>query len=189
MWAETYTSLRGSPYYNSRIKNTSYRYRYVGKKENGEIRRSLIHGPFIPLHGIAREASLEELLSKHLTEHESKQLLAMAISKIVSPLPLSSLKIWYDGTSLSRSLGVEMKSRRIGELLDKIGTSDLTGKLNPDSSLLYDITFVPSYSSVEIVEYGHAKDHPEPEQVNLSLVMEKKRRLPIAFEGIQRKHH
>ena len=81
------------PYYNSRIKNTSNRYSYVGNKENGKIRitlprRSLIHGPFIPLLGIVREASLEELLSK--------QLLAMTISKIVRPLLLSSLETWRE---------------------------------------------------------------------------------------------
>ena len=43
------------PYYNSKIQNTSYHYRYIGKKDSGEIRkirsvlprRSLIHGPFM----------------------------------------------------------------------------------------------------------------------------------------------
>lgn len=41
------------PYYNPKIRNTSYHYRYVDRKDNGEIRkirsvlpkRSLIHGP------------------------------------------------------------------------------------------------------------------------------------------------
>jgi len=45
------------PYYNPRIKNTSYHYRYMGKKDNGGTRkvriilprRSLIHGPLIPI--------------------------------------------------------------------------------------------------------------------------------------------
>ena len=44
------------PYYNPRIRNTSYHYRYVGRKDHGEIRkirsslpiRSLVRGPFIP---------------------------------------------------------------------------------------------------------------------------------------------
>ncbi len=44
-------------YYNPKIKNTSYHCRYVGRKDNGETRkirsilprRSLIHGPFIPI--------------------------------------------------------------------------------------------------------------------------------------------
>lgn len=48
------------PYHNSKIKNTSYHYRYVGRKDNGGTRkvrnvlprRSLIHGPFIPIMSI-----------------------------------------------------------------------------------------------------------------------------------------
>ena len=67
----TYVYERES-YYNSRIKNTSYRYRYVGKKEGGETRRirstlprrSPIHGPFIPLLGISKSLGIEELLKK-----------------------------------------------------------------------------------------------------------------------------
>ena len=45
------------PYYNPKIRNTSYHYRYVGRKDDGRVRkirsvlpkRSLIHGPFIPI--------------------------------------------------------------------------------------------------------------------------------------------
>ena len=91
--------------------------RRTGRSGAHYPQRKLDPWPVCPLLGIVREASLEELLSKHLTEHESKQLLAVAISKIVRPFPLSSLETWYDGKSLSRSLGVEMKSRRIGNCL------------------------------------------------------------------------
>jgi transposase len=41
---------------------------------------------------------------------------------------------------------------------------------------------VPSYSSAGILEYGHAKDHPELEQVNMGLIMERSRRIPLSFE-------
>ena len=51
------------PYYNPKIRNTSYHYRYVGRKDDGGIRkirsvlpmRSLIHGPFIPIMKIVKE--------------------------------------------------------------------------------------------------------------------------------------
>ena len=67
MSMERYTSMRGVPYYNPRIKNTSYHYRYVGKKENDETRkarsilprRSLIHRPFIPIMGIVNDLALK----------------------------------------------------------------------------------------------------------------------------------
>ncbi len=53
---------------------------------------------------------------------------------------------------------------------------------NPGNSLLYDITSLPSYGSAEILEYGHAKDHPELEQINLGMVMERTRNIPLFFE-------
>ncbi len=77
---------------------------------------------------------------------------------------------------------MNLDSRRNSELMHKIGYSDLyrrfsqdlMKKLRPNDSLLYDMISVSSYSSASIFEYGHAKDHQELEQVNLSLVMEKK---------------
>jgi transposase len=41
---------------------------------------------------------------------------------------------------------------------------------------------LPSYGSAEILEYGHAKDHPELEQINLGMVMERSRNRPLFFE-------
>jgi len=168
------------------------------KKENGETRkvriilprRSLIHGPFIPIMGIVNAFGIEEMLKKHLTEYESMQIIAMAVSKVVRPLPASSLETWFEGTSLSKSMNVHLESRRISELLDKIGSSDLYRRFSSDlisrisagNSMLYDITSLPSYGSAEILEYGHAKDHPELEQVNMSMILERRRRIPLSFE-------
>ena len=186
------------PYYNPKIRNTSYHYRYVGRNDNGEIRkirsvfpkRSLIHGPFIPIMKIVRDIGIEEMLEKHITEMESREIIAIAVSKIVRPLPLSSTDAWFEGTSLSRTLSVDLKSQRISELLDRIGksdlyrqfSSDLISRINPGNSLLYDGTDVTSYGSAEILEYGHAKDHPELEQINLGMVMERSRNMPLFFE-------
>ena len=159
------------PYYNPKIRNTSYHYRYVGRRDDGGIRkirsvlpkRSLIHGPFIPIINIVREMGIEEMLKKHLTQTESMEIIAIAVSKIVRPLPLASIDTWFDGTSLSRTMGVDLKSQRISELLDRIGKSDLyrqfsrdlISRFNPGNSLLYDITSLPSYGPEEILEYGH----------------------------------
>ncbi|MCL4480358.1 MAG: hypothetical protein M1113_02595 [Candidatus Thermoplasmatota archaeon] len=41
---------------------------------------------------------------------------------------------------------------------------------------------IPVYSPLEILEYGHAKDHPELEQINMSMVMERSRNIPLFFE-------
>ena len=112
------------------------------------------------------------------------------MSKIVRALPVSSIDIWFEGTSLSGTMNVHLKSQRISELLDRIGksdlfkqfSSDLIWRISPGNSLLYDITSVPSYSSAGILEYGQAKDHPDFEQINMGMVMERSRNIPLFFE-------
>jgi transposase len=82
----------------------------------------------------------------------------------------------------------------ISRLLDSIGESDLYRSFSkrfityvkPEGSLPYDITSVPSYSSMPMFQYGHAKDHPELAQLNLFIVMEKKRTLSLSFETYSR---
>ncbi|MCL4356968.1 MAG: transposase [Candidatus Thermoplasmatota archaeon] len=186
------------PYYNPKIKNTSYHYRYVGRKDDGGIRkigsvlprRSLIHGPFIPIMKIVNDLGIVDMLMKHLTESESREIISIAVSKIIRPLPLASIDTWFDGTSLSRTMNADLKSKRISDLLERIGksdlyrqfSSDLISRINPGNSLLYGITSLPSYESAEILEYGHAKDHPELEQINLGMVMERSRNMPLFFE-------
>lgn len=54
--------------------------------------------------------------------------------------------------------------------------------MKPESSLLYDITTIASYSGNGMFEFGHAKDHGDLPEINLSLVMERRRSLPILFE-------
>ena len=187
-----------TPYYDPVIKNTKYHYKYAGKEDKGEVRkvrsvlprRSLVYGPFIPLLAIVNQIGLPGMLESYLTKEESRKILAMAISKVVRPLPMSSIQTWYEGTYLSTLFPVNIDSRRNSELMDKIGSSDLyrrfshdlIKKLHPGNSLLYDITSIPSYSTASIFEYGHAKDHQELEQINLSLVMERDRQVPLSFE-------
>ena len=54
--------------------------------------------------------------------------------------------------------------------------------VKPESSLLYDITTIASYSTNSMYEYGYAKDHGNHPEISLSLVMESRRSLPILFE-------
>ena len=93
------------PYYNPRIRNTSYHYRYVSRKDNGKTRkirsalpiRSLIHGPFIPIMKIVNDMGIVDMLEKHLTETESREIIAIAVSKIVRHCP------WHPSTHDSRA--------------------------------------------------------------------------------------
>ena len=133
---------------------------------------------------IVRDMGIMDILKMHLTEQEARHVLTLAVSKVVRPLPQASINTWYDGTHLSVLMPASLTSQRNGDLMEKIGISDLyrkfshdlVEKLHPGDSLLYDITSIPSYSSLDIFEYGHAKDHPDLEQVNLSMVMERSHR-------------
>ncbi len=81
-------------------------------------------------------------------------------------------------------------SQRNSELMNKIGSSDLyrkftvdlIKKLNANSSLMYDITSIPSYSHESVFEYGYAQDLENLKQVNFSMVMERERRIPLYYE-------
>jgi transposase len=74
--------------------------------------------------------------------------------------------------------------------MEKIGSSDLyqrfsrdlIRKLDPEASLMYDITSIPSYSIAPVFEYGHAKDQQDLEQINFSMFMEKRRSVPLYYE-------
>ena len=76
------------PYYNPKIRNAGYHYRYVGRKDDGGIRkirsvsprRSLIYRPFIPIMNIVNDLGIADMLKKHLTESESKGIIAIAVS-------------------------------------------------------------------------------------------------------------
>ena len=155
-----------TPYYDRTLKNTKYHYKYVGREVNGEARkirsvlprRSLICGPFIPIMRIVRDLGIEDILKLHLTEPETWHILALAISKVVRPLPQASISTWYEGTHLSVLMPASLTSQRNSDLMEKIGLSDLYRKfshdlverLHPGDSLLYDITSIPSYSSLDI---------------------------------------
>ena len=184
-----------TPYYDRTLKNTKYHYKYVGKEVDGVPRRvrsdlprrSLVSGPFIPIMRVVSDMRIEDILKLHLTEPEARHELALVISKVVRPLPQASISTWYEGTHLSVLMPANLPSQRNSDLMEKIGLSglyrkfshDLVERRYPGDSPLYDITFIPSYSSLDIFECGHAKDHHDLEQVNLSMVMERDRRVPL----------
>lgn len=103
---------------------------------------------------------------------------------------MKSIPVWIEGTHLLILLGVILNSSGIGRLLDRIGESDLYRRFSknfmsgtkPEGSLLSDITTISAYSSLPIFEYGHAKDHADPLQLNLPIVMEKRRFLSVTVE-------
>ena len=162
----------------------------VGRVRITLPRRSYIYGPFLPPVKIMDSLHIGEILSSITGKKRSAEIIALAMSKIVRPLPMKSIPAWIEGTHLPNLPGVNLNSSGISRLLDRIGESDLYRRFSKnfmsgiklEGSLLYDITTIPAYSTLLIFEYGHAKDHAGLPQLNLSIVMEKRRFLPVAFE-------
>ena len=186
------------PGYDSKAKNTAYKYRYLGKDINGKIGRvritlpgrGYIYGSFLLLVKIMDSLHMGEILSSITGKKRSAEIITLAMSKILRPLPMKSNPAWSEGTHLPNLLGVNLNSSGKSRLLDGIGESDLYRRfsknfmsgIKPVGSILYDISTIPAYSSLPIFEYGHAKDHADPLQLNLPIVMEKRRFLSVTVE-------
>ena len=147
-------------------------------------------GHFPALTRITDSLHMGEVLSSITRKKRSAEIIELAMSKIVRPLSMKSIPAWIEGTHPPNLLGVNLNSSGISRLLSRIGESDFYWRfsknfmsgIKPDSSLLYNITTIPAYLLLSIFEYGHAKDHADLPQLNFSIVMEKRRFLPVAFE-------
>ena len=185
-------------YWDREKKKTRYHSKYLGvQKENGieKIRTHLprnifVYGPFIPVLRIIREMGIESTLDSFFNREDRNAIIAFTAARAIRSLPADLVRTWYDGTYLSREYPCDVSSQHISRLLNDIGDSAIPDRffsafsslMKPQSSLLYDITTIASYSTNSIFEYGHAKDHADLPEINLSLVMERKRSLPVLFE-------
>ena len=76
---------------------------------------------------VVRDMGIEDILKLHLTEPEVRHVLGLDISKV----------------------GISDLYRKFSHGLMK--------RLHPGDSLLFDVTSIPSYCSLDIFEYRHAK--------------------------------
>jgi len=62
----------------------------------------------------------------------------------------------------------------MGKLLKDLGTN---------STLMYDITSLSSYSKlIDLLEYGHSRDDPSLPQLNMSMIVDKKLGIPVMYD-------
>jgi hypothetical protein len=88
-----------TPRYEPKTRNTSYKYRYLGNNMDGKLgkvritlpRRSYIYGSFLPLIRFKDSMHLSEILSSLVGKKRSAEIIALAMSKIVRPLPMKSI--------------------------------------------------------------------------------------------------
>jgi len=187
-----------TPYYDPETKRNRQHSRYLGKLVEGEpvrVRSSLprstcSYGEFIPLLNVLREQRIEEILAVHMPEKDAGALVILALNHVVRPLALYHIQSWYEGSILSRIYpGALLSSRSLSKLLSRIGESDLPVEFfkeviqGASSTLIYDITSLSSYSRlIKLLEYGYNRDGLDLPQVNLSLVIDKDRGIPVMYD-------
>jgi transposase len=200
------------PYYDKEKKQIRHHSRYLGKNMNGKpvkIRevmntdtgsfllpsRSMTsygYGELLPVLKIIKDLHIDRYLGDVLNEQQRNMVLTMSISRMVRPTALHTLKTWYEGSFLS-SLYPELplSSQNISDLLEKTGESSIPsafmGKLlqgvKTKSTLLYDCTSFSSYSTlIDLLEYGYNRDDMDLPQVNLSMIVDKKRGIPVMYD-------
>ncbi|MCX6666605.1 MAG: IS1634 family transposase [Euryarchaeota archaeon] len=200
------------PYYDKEKKQIRHHSRYLGKNMNGKpvkIRevmntdtgsfllpsRSMTsygYGELLPVLNIIKDLHIDRYLGDLLPEQQRNVMLTMSISRMVRPIALHMLKTWYEGSFLS-SLYPELplSSQSISDLLEKIGESTVPsafmGKLlqgvKTKSTLLYDCTSFSSYSHlIDLLEYGYSRDDADLPQINLSMIVDKKRGIPVMYD-------
>jgi len=189
-------------YYDKTSKRTRQHSRYLGKAVDGkpvkvrEIsgvpKMALNYGEFLPCFATAEEYDLKRRLSHYLTEKEVDAVLTLTFNRVLRPLAMTQIGSWYEGTILSAKYpDTPLSSQYLSNLLVKVGQEgipfkffqDLINDLSSHNTLFYDITSISSYTSaISFFEYGHNRDGVNLPQVNMSLVVDKERGIPIFYD-------
>ena len=196
-----------TPYYDPEKKQIRHKSRYLGKNINGtpvKVRTEGIpgiaavpteahtHGNLLPLLDIIRELRIDAYLAELTHERERETILALACNRIVRPLAMHQVATWYEESSLVLTHpDLPLSSQSISELLAELGTSGVPEKfmerlvrnLSTDSTLIYDITSLSSYSQfISLLEYGYNRDGLELPQVNFSLILDTAQAIPVMYD-------
>ena len=117
---------------------------------------------------------------------------ALAFNRIVRPTAMKNVDSWYEGTSLAlESPQINFTSQRISELLGRLGESNIPDRFmsqliegtGTKNTLIYDITSLSSYSQlINLLEYGYNRDGESLPQINLSLILDKDKGIPVMYD-------
>ena len=176
---------------------------YLGRKdeETGEIvdtkkcskpKNSYRFGSVYLLKKISGELGLSKLLSDIFPDN-FEEYLALAFYKIIESAPYYLYDLWQEENHIFAKS--KLSSQRISEVLLSLGQdekgierffNDWITLNNEDSSVMFDITSISSYSkNNELLEFGYNRDKEDLEQINLGLISKEKGinaiHLPLAY--------
>lgn len=195
-----------TPYYDQKTKTVKHKSKYLGKNVNGNPikvrsqtgplistpKKVLSHGEYLPLLKIIDDLKLEDVLLKLLPEQHVWTALTIAMNYLIKPIASSHIKCWYEGTILSETHpDLPLSSQSISKFFDLIGNSTahidfsnhLARGISTSSTLVYDITSISSYSQlIKHLEWGYNRDGLALPQINMSLVVDKEKEIPIMYD-------
>ena len=191
-----------TPYYDKESKHIRQHSKYLGKYEDGKIKRvgytllvsAYDYGELVPFLKIEEDLKVNEILQTLLPEDVAHTVIALAINRIVSPVSMDNLKTWYDRTYLSQVYGsLSLSSQSLSNLLKKLGESGINVdfssrfiknlELERREALIYDITSLSSSSKlIDILEYGYNCDGLDLPQLNLFLIAHKTLGIPMFYD-------
>ena len=150
------------------------------------------YGEFLPLQKITDELKIGEYIGDLFNEKDRNMIVVMALNRVIRPTAMYNLKKWYENSTLSLQWPeLPLKSQNISNLLAKVGDSDIPsmfmGKmfrnLGTERTLVYDLTSFSSYSHlINLLEYGYSRDDSTLPQVNLSMIVDKEKGIPVMYD-------
>jgi len=188
-------------YWDKEKKSPRQKRRYLGKvdPETGKITRfkyakpvgALDYGDVAFVSQCFSATGLEDILTRVYGDSVGKILKILSMSRVVNPVPMRRVGMWYDRTYL-RDDNAVLSSQSISKVLSGIGEDDISlqkffaewiGDTNENLNLFYDITSMEGHSKLnEILEYGYSKSDANLPQINLGVVMNYETSLPLYYK-------
>ena len=175
-----------------RMRSASDDVKEKTKKKSAEIKSSFDYGSISLLQSIMEELKLDRYLLDLLPSSEMSMVRALAFNRIVRPTAMKNVDSWYEGTSLAlESPQINLTSQRVSELLCRLGESNIPDRFmsqliegtGTKNTLIYDITSLSSYSQlINLLEYGYNRDGEPLPQINMSLILDKDKGIPVMYD-------
>ena len=138
----------------------------------------------------ALSGNILNLLRKHFPDSWN-DVFALAVTRLLNPVPLRSAKELWDKLYLSREMDAHISPNSIIDLLRSIGDRDAQDSLYEDlmkgsEKLAFDLSSIFSQSeNVTMAAKGHNSDHIYLKQVNMALLFDVERYSPIYLKPVE----
>jgi transposase len=162
------------------------------KKKTAVVKSSFDYGSIVVLQSIMEELNLDRYLDDLLPSSEVCMVRALAFNRIIRPTAMKNVDSWYEGTTLAlESPQIDLASQRVSELLCRLGESNIPDRFmskliegtGTKDTLIYDITSLSSYSQlINLLEYGYNRDGEPLPQINMSLILDKDKGIPVMYD-------